>query len=142
VHLQKSTRYALCAAMELAGAGPGSTVTASAVAERYDIPASVVAKVFQQLVRSGIAIGTRGQRGGYALARSPREITLIEVIDTFEPPAAGRLGVGRLQGVLDEVNDVVRTTFASITLETLAGPGRGRASVVPVGGSRTPHRSG
>ena len=130
--LQKSTRYALCAAVELAAAKPDETVTATSVAERFAIPGSVVAKVFQQLVRGGIAVGTRGQRGGYRLARDPDAVSMLDVIDVFEPrrsPTPGDdlalapRGALRLRQVFDEVEEQERCTFASISLATLTrGP--------------------
>lgn len=131
----KSTRYALYAAMEMAAVAEESQITASEVAERYHIPATVMAKVLQQLVRAGIAVGTRGLGGGYQLARKPSELTMLDVIEAFEPPRSPGeclLADGsdlpcpnpsacRLRTVFDEVDEIVRCTFASITLETLVG---------------------
>lgn len=131
--LKKSTRYALCAAMEMALAYSEEAVTATRVAELYGIPGSVMAKVFQQLVRGGIAVGTRGQRGGYRLARDAGDVTMLDVIDAIEPqggqpgPGEGAFGRSsgavRLQEVFDEVEELERTTFASISLATLARRG-------------------
>jgi Rrf2 family protein len=132
---KKSTRYALYAALEMASAGEGRQVTAAQVAERYTIPVAVLAKVFQQLVRAGIAIGTRGTRGGYSLARQPSEMTVLDVIETFEPPRregqcllasnledpCDQQGLCRLRKLFDEVEESSRNTYASVTLETLAG---------------------
>jgi Rrf2 family protein len=147
VSFQKSTRYALYAAMEMAQAeGRDRILTAAEVAERWSVPGSVMAKVFQQLVRAEIAVGTRGQRGGYRLARPAAEITMLEVIDALEPrrfpgegaaaPGAEREGVAsaRLQRVFDEVDELVRCTYASISLETLAAPRTGERS--SAGGAR------
>jgi Rrf2 family protein len=133
VNLQKSTRYALYAAMELARAEEGDQVTVARVAERYHIPGAVLAKVFQQLVKIGVAVGTRGTGGGYQLARKAGAITLLQVIDAFEPSARSggclladatddrcdQFAVCELRQVVDEVDELVRCTFASITLETL-----------------------
>jgi Rrf2 family iron-sulfur cluster assembly transcriptional regulator len=114
----------------------GEPVTVAGVARRYDISEAALAKVFQQLVRAGLSHGTRGVGGGYRLARSPSEITVIDVIDAFESiPAADRcllddsgrpcrdLGACRLKRLFDEVDGVARATFASTTLETLVGRG-------------------
>jgi Rrf2 family protein len=121
----KSARYALYAAMGLARAGPGGQVTSAEIAERYGIPTAVMAKVFQQLVRRGLAVGTRGPRGGYRLARKGSSITVLDVLDAFESARApGSLGYdadGRLRRVFDEVDELVRCTFASIALDTLVG---------------------
>ena len=56
----KSTRYALYAAMQMA-ISP-NPVTVTEVKERYGIPRGALAKVFQDLVRAGIAVGVRGVR--------------------------------------------------------------------------------
>lgn len=120
MQLNKSTRYALYAALEMARS---QQVTAVEVAERYSIPATVVAKVFQQLVRSEIAVGTRGSGGGYRLSRPPSRLTVLDVVEAFEP--ARSTGEGwqekSLEHLFEEVDEQVRCTFASITLETLVG---------------------
>ncbi|MCA9001675.1 MAG: Rrf2 family transcriptional regulator, partial [Planctomycetes bacterium] len=84
MHYNKSTRYALHAALEMALA-EGRPVTSNQVAERYQIPDNVVAKVLQQLTRSGLATGVRGVGGGYLLAREPGDVTVQDIIDIFEP---------------------------------------------------------
>lgn len=128
----KSTRYALYAAAEMAMAGDG-LVTVSAVAKRYGIPEGALAKVFQQLVRAGLASGTRGIGGGYRLARPPKKITVLDVLNVFERPrAAGACllhdGAGascpqssacQLHWLFSEVDELVRCTYESVTLETL-----------------------
>lgn len=130
--LQKSTRYALYAAMEMAGAPPGGALTVGEVAEKYSLPANALAKVFQHLVRSGIAVGTRGAGGGYRLTRTASEITVLDVMSAFEPPrhTGGCLleeqsrnchlsPMCRLRRLFDEVDASSRNTLASITLGTL-----------------------
>ena len=121
-----------------APAGNGRTVTVSEVATRYRIPEGALAKVFQQLVRAGVAVGTRGAGGGYRIARPPSELTVLDVVRVFEPPRSpGQclLGDGtgggtgdcdvyaacRLRRLFDEVEGLARNTFASVSLETLVG---------------------
>jgi Rrf2 family protein len=130
--LNKSTRYALYAAMELARAGD-RVVTVAKVARRYRIPRGPLAKVFQQMVRSGVALGTRGIGGGYRLARRPAELTVLDVISLYEPPRpVGRCVLAdradpecdafpacRLRRLFDEVDEVTRGTLQSVTFETL-----------------------
>jgi len=132
---KKSTRYALYAAMEMARAGSGEPVTVTQVAERYGISASVLAKIFQQLVRVGIASSTRGVRGGYSLRGLASQVTVLDVIEAFESPrsSGGCLlaeddetdcsepSLCRLKMLIDEVDQQARFTYASVTLETLIG---------------------
>jgi len=135
MNLNKSTRYALHAALDLALSSDGP-VTAGQIATRHRIPENVVAKVLQQLVRSGVARGSRGVGGGYRLARSPADVSVQELIEIFEPrpspdtcmlrdlPGDACLdatGPGcRLMGLFQEVDETMRATFASVTLATLA----------------------
>ena len=132
MNLNKSTRYALYASMEMALAEGDEPVTVAQVAERYAIPESALAKVFQQLVRAGVAGGTRGVGGGYRLSKPPSAITVLDVIRVFEPTRehgeclladagadCGRHERCRLARLFDEVDLLARNTFASVTLETL-----------------------
>lgn len=121
MNLNKSTRYALHAALELAASG-GRPVTAAQVARRHALPENVVAKVLQQLVRAGLARGMRGVGGGYLLARPARRVSVQDVIDVFEPAPEQRFddepapGLGPL---FREVDETVRATFESVSLATL-----------------------
>jgi Rrf2 family protein len=127
--LARSTRHALAAALEMAAAGD-EPVSVARVAERNGIPEAALAKVVQQLVRAGIAVGTRGVGGGYRLAKPSSHVTVLDVIRVFEPGATGPQADlpggwagGRLGPLFAEVDELVRSTFESITLETLArGP--------------------
>jgi Rrf2 family protein len=130
--LSKSSRYALYAALEMARAGD-EPVTVAQVAGPHGIPATALAKVFQQLVRAGIAVGTRGIGGGYRLARRRDEITVLEVVSVFNPPrtpgadllharANGEPATPQaaaLRRLFDEVDEGIRATLASVTLDTL-----------------------
>lgn len=140
---RKGTRYALYAAMEMARSEEGVPVTAAQVAEHYEIPSTVLAKTFQQLVRAGLATGTRGVRGGYTLTRPATAVTVLDVIEVFEPPTPGeqcliadrnepecsKSDLCRLRRLFDEVEEVARCTYASVTLDTLVG-GRSVSGVV------------
>jgi Rrf2 family protein len=140
IPLGKSARYALYAATEMARADPADQVTVARVARRYRIPGGALAKVLQRLVRHGIAVGTRGAAGGYRLAKRPSETTVLDVLSVFQPPRpSGQCLIAdrgetrcddyaacRLRVLFDEVDDLARNTFASVTLETLTGR-RGKA---------------
>jgi Rrf2 family protein len=131
VTITKSTRYALYAAAEMARAGDQPT-TVSGVAAQYGIPEGALAKVFQQLVRAGLATGTRGIGGGYRLARPPSALTVLDVMQVFErrrspggcllhdqPTACPKASLCGLHWLFNEVDELVRSTYQSVTLETL-----------------------
>ena len=129
--LSKSTCYGLYAMAEMATAGT-DPVTVAGVAARYRIPAGALAKVFQQLVRARLALGTRGIGGGYRLARSASHITVLDVLEVFEPPRASGpcllhrpphtcppRSACRIQWLFTEVDQLVRSTYESVTIDTL-----------------------
>jgi len=134
VNYQRSTRYGLYAALEMARAGPGGgPVTAAAIAAKYRLPPAALAKAIQRLVRSGVAVGTRGIAGGYRLARPPSRLTVLDVVEVFESTRrpgdclAGTCGPAgcehfeecRMRQLFDEVDQQARATLATVSLETL-----------------------
>lgn len=127
MRLNKATHYGLYAALEMARREGDEAVTVAEVASRYELPEGVLAKVFQQLARAGIALGTRGVGGGYRLAAEPSELSVLDVIDALESSPRDDAGAGAfppaargLQRLFTEIDDLARTTFASTSLETLA----------------------
>ena len=84
--LSKKTDYAIILLTHLGE--QESPVSAQEVATFYKLPYPMVANILKQLASSGLIESTRGQRGGYVLARSTEEINLSEVIritdSTFE----------------------------------------------------------
>lgn len=54
------------------------------IAEEYKIPKSFLAKILQKLVRAKIVRSYRGVKGGFSLARPPREISVMDVLEAVE----------------------------------------------------------
>ena len=98
LRLSKKADYALIAMKHLAQnasraeartrEGGVGTPSASAreIAELYDIPIELLAKVLQRLVRTGLLASTQGTRGGYTLSRPPKSISLADVIQAIDGP--------------------------------------------------------
>lgn len=86
MRLTLSTKYAILALEELARRGSPASV--QELASAADIPQAYLGKLVPILVRVGILQTQRGRGGGVALARPPQEITLREIIEAVEGPAA------------------------------------------------------
>src|SRR5881275_1428674 len=89
LRLSKKADYALMAMKHLALRGDRSshaTASAREIAELYDIPIELMAKVLQRLVRRGLLASQQGTRGGYQLSRAPLQITVADVIQAIEGP--------------------------------------------------------
>ena len=88
LRLSKKADYALIAMKHLALRGDQGSSSAREIAEQYDIPIELLAKVLQRLVRSGLLASHQGTRGGYQLARVPARISVADVIQAIDGPVA------------------------------------------------------
>lgn len=134
VKLNKSTRIALYSVVELAR-HPEAVISAGEIAKKYGISEHHVAKVLQQMGRVGMVRSMRGIRGGFQLARDPRRITMMDVVQIFErqPPNEGCLLLDENEGcpseatcrigeVFNEIQEQAFYTLKSISIATLLGP--------------------
>jgi Rrf2 family protein len=108
MQLTASSGYAIHGLSYLAYKGPDSVTYLSEISDYFAIPASYLAKVFQTLARAGLVVSYRGAKGGYALARSPEEITLREVIEIFEGPIRSECSLMRGPCNMEAVCNVYR----------------------------------
>ncbi len=83
LRLTKKTEYALLALRSLARATDG-LVTTKAIAQRYQIPEMLLAKVLQKLKKHGIVSGAKGSGGGYRLAADLGALPLTDVLGLFD----------------------------------------------------------
>jgi len=86
LRLSKKADYALMAMKHLAGKATVPSTSAREIAEQYDIPIELMAKVLQRLVRTGLLISTQGTRGGYTLSRAAAAISVADVIQAIDGP--------------------------------------------------------
>jgi Rrf2 family protein len=86
LRLSKKADYALMAMKHLAQKGGASSTSAREIAEQYDIPIELMAKVLQRLVRIGLLASTQGTRGGYTLGRPAGAISVVDVIEAIDGP--------------------------------------------------------
>ena len=88
LRLSKKADYALMATKHLATRPDASSASAREIAQAYDIPLELLAKVLQRLVRARLMVSVQGTRGGYRLARPPHAITVADVIQAVDGPVA------------------------------------------------------
>ena len=86
LRLSKKADYALMAMKHLTVRGDRGSSSAREIAEQYDIPIELLAKVLQRLVRRGLLESHQGTRGGYKLARVPSMISVADVIQAIDGP--------------------------------------------------------
>ena len=106
--------YALQALIELARSGAGP-VPIGELARRRDVPVQFLEQLFAALRRAGLLRSQRGVRGGYTFAKSPEEITVLEVVELLDGP----LGADA-KGIFREAADAARAVLAGSTIQEMA----------------------
>ena len=86
LRLSKKADYALMAMKHLTVRIDAASASAREIAEAYDIPVELMAKVLQRLVRRGLLTSHQGTRGGYRLSRSASMISVADVIQAIDGP--------------------------------------------------------
>jgi len=131
LRLSKKADYALMAVRHLAlKAGPPST-SAREIAEQYDIPIELMAKVLQRLVRAGVLISTQGTRGGYTLGRPSSLISVADVIQAVDGPvtvtacspddhACEQYGTCSIRDPLWKIKSRILETLSTVSVAELA----------------------
>jgi Rrf2 family transcriptional regulator, cysteine metabolism repressor len=108
--------YAVRALCELALCGASVPIPIGELARRRDIPQQFLEGVFATLRRAGILKSQRGVKGGYLFARSPSDVTVLEVVELLEGELAARDGNEEIwQQAVSALRDVLaRTTIADL----------------------------
>ncbi len=86
LRLSKKADYALMAVKHLAMRPDGASASAREIAEAYDIPLELLAKVLQRLVRARLLVSVQGTRGGYRLSRPAVALPVSDVIQAVDGP--------------------------------------------------------
>ncbi|MBW7887360.1 MAG: Rrf2 family transcriptional regulator [Bacteroidetes bacterium] len=81
--LSKKVEYGLIAIRHIASLG-NQISTVKEIAERYNIPNELLAKVMQKLAKGKVIYSYQGSLGGYTLARAADQISIMDVIHVIE----------------------------------------------------------
>lgn len=87
MQITRETDYAIRCVLYLSYL-PDNVTMLDEIAKERKIPKSFLAKILQKLARAKIVKSFRGIKGGFRLAKKPREITLLDVIEVIEGPVA------------------------------------------------------
>lgn len=82
--INKSSLLAIKALAELAQLPPGECAGASHIAAKIDAPANYLGKLLQSLAGRGMIVSQKGRGGGFRLEKSPKKISLFDVVAAIE----------------------------------------------------------
>jgi FeS assembly SUF system regulator len=144
IRITKMTDYGILLLSRFATGAQDRTQTVKDLAAGAHLPEPTVGKLLKSLTKSGLLVSTRGVKGGYRLAKSPREITVAQIIGAIDGPIAitdcsttdalhrceleGRCPV---QTNWQKINVAIRDSLDQITLADMAVPMA--AAFVPLG---------
>lgn len=88
MQLTRAADYGVRVIVYLSSLPRGTRVSGSVLANAAGVPGSFMSKVLQRLVKAGLILSYRGTQGGFELALSSEEISLLDVIEAIEGPIA------------------------------------------------------
>lgn len=129
MELSCKLRYALLALLELANHyEQGEFLQVDQIAAEYQLPDRYLAHLLMALRRCGLVRSQRGARGGYALAREPGQITVLEVLACLEgvlnqksedQANSPNIETFVIEEVWQEANGAAMAVFGRYTLQDL-----------------------
>ena len=78
--------YGLLLVVDLAKSWGENPRSISEIAHFYHLPVSFLEQIALGLKKAQLLLATRGKNGGYVLARHPRLISVVEVLEALEGP--------------------------------------------------------
>ena len=128
MRLSTKGRYAVMAMADLARHGRDRAVRLCEIAERQEISPAYLEQLFARLRRAGLVVGARGPGGGYRLARSAGETSIVSIVAAAdEPMEAVRCEEGRgcmakgerclTHDLWDALGRRIESYLASVSLE-------------------------
>ena len=108
--------------------------SANDLASSLGLGQPVVSKVLKSLTQSEILKSTRGARGGYSLARAPKEISIADIIDALDeqpfgltectatPGACSVEAACTIRSNWQRINDIVRKTLEQVSIADMVTP--------------------
>ncbi len=115
--ISQKAKYAFKALIHLARQPMGATVQIDEIAREAGVPRKFLEHILLDLKRRGLIVSRRGRAGGYAMLKSPAEITLGQVLRAIDGPIAPLSCISRTAyqpcaDCADEKSCAVRRIFA------------------------------
>jgi len=142
LRLSKKADYALMAMKHLA-MRPDASASAREIAEQYDIPIELMAKVLQRLARRDLLTSQQGTRGGYRLARASGLISVADIIQAIDGPLTvtacstdaencGQYAKCSIRDPLWRIKDRIVAALATCSLQEIAADPAGLEEPSPL----------
>jgi Rrf2 family protein len=149
MQISRAGEYGVLGLMNLARRPAGQMAMIEEVSRMEKIPGSFLAKIFQHLARAGLVRSNRGAHGGFALARRPAQITVLQIIEAIEgkiifqrckldKPGCEHIGGCAICGLFEQAQDGVKDVLARTSLRALVTREKAARSPRPAARRRPP----
>jgi Rrf2 family protein len=82
--LRNQVEWALHCCSVLSALPAGEYLATKTLAEFHGVPKEYLSKALQSLAQAGLVEGTLGPSGGYRLAKAPKQISFLDIVEAIE----------------------------------------------------------
>lgn len=120
-------RYGLRALIDICLYASSDMVTVKSISERQGVSERYLEQIFSSLRKGGVINAKKGAQGGYFLAKSPRELTIGDILSVLEGDLLlidiehdeNDIENFMSENLWNVINNKISNFFNSITLEEL-----------------------
>jgi Rrf2 family protein len=133
MRLTRASSYALHAVVHMASQKQNRPVASHHIAQARGIPERFLLKVLKPLVSARILHSIKGPNGGYRLARSPSDISMLDVIEAVDGPIRGHAPLSegdsdiqldrKLEQICSRTAELLRKQLQKVRISELSGRG-------------------
>ncbi|MFB0517089.1 MAG: Rrf2 family transcriptional regulator [Candidatus Neomarinimicrobiota bacterium] len=130
--ITRKTEYALMALGHLSQAASEDITKVREIADTYDIPFPVMAKVMQRLAHKGFVEPIQGAQGGYRLRADLADVNLWQFLERMEGPLGivdcvseddcTQMGSCNIRNPMQVIDHTLKSVFTRLTLEHVIRP--------------------
>ena len=123
--ITKKVEYALMAVRHLHMEG-NKLSSSSEIANSYNIPKPLLAKILQRLARKNIIKAIKGPSGGYIISKDPFKVKMTEFFEIMEGPmgiadchldsSCSQIECCSIKDPINKLNNSVKSLFDNMTL--------------------------
>jgi Rrf2 family protein len=131
MRLTRASSYALHAVVHMAGLKQNKPLASHHIAKARGIPERFLLKVLKPLVSARVLHSIKGPNGGYRLARSASDLTMLDVVEAVDGPIRGQAPLSQIEGdgqldrrlelICDQSAEQIRKQFQKVRIAELAG---------------------
>ena len=131
MRLTRASSYALHAVAYMATQKQDHPIASHVVAQAQGLPERFLLKVLKPLVAARMLRSIKGPNGGYRLAKAPKDISLLDIVEAVDGPIRGQASFSReetngtlnkrLDAICTQAAETVRKHLQKVRISELAG---------------------